>query len=84
VDELWSVWVREDFWDFGEQGLVFDLAVVAEACGDGIKAGVVIAGVAEELECAFGWERAEHLGKARGGQVAGGRDAECTVGGEAR
>jgi hypothetical protein len=47
MDELWSVWVREDFWDFGEQGLVFDLAVVAEACGDGIKAGVVIAGVAE-------------------------------------
>lgn len=54
MDELGRDWLREAAGNFGEEGFAFNVAVLAEAGGDGIEAGVVVAGVADELPCAFG------------------------------
>ena len=73
--------LAEDSWNLGEQGFAFDVAVSAEARGDAIEVGIVIAGVAAEFVGAGGWQRGENLSQSAGSELAGGGDGDCAVGG---
>jgi len=74
--------LREARGDGGEERLHLDLAVGAEACGDAVEVVVVIAGVANEFEGAFGWEGVEDLRERAGVEVAGSGDAYCALRGK--
>jgi hypothetical protein len=56
--------------------------MVAEAGGDGVEVGIVVAGVTEELEGAGGGKGGEGGLEGVGVEAAGGGDAEGAVGGE--
>ncbi len=62
-----------------EQGLEFGFAVLSEAGVDGVEVGVVVAGVAEELEGAIG-DGLQEPGEGSGVEVACGGDADRAVG----
>jgi len=80
VDEMQSgrvrgiVRVREG----GEEGTEFGLAVGAEAGGDAVEVGIVVAGVGDKLPYTL-----RHSGQNSGEgylvEVAGRRDAQCAV-----
>lgn len=76
VDEGGRVGLGESCGDGGEEGFAFDFAVGAEAGGGLGEVGVVVAGVADELEGAVVGEGIEELGEGGGGEVAGGGDAD--------
>ena len=80
-DEFRWVWMREALRNAGKEGLVFHFAMLAKASGDPGEVGVVVTGVADELEGAVAGKRAEELGEAFAGEVAGGGDADRPVGG---
>jgi hypothetical protein len=56
VDELGWVGLGEDedAGEFGEEGFAFEVAVGAEAGGDAVEVGVVVAGMAAEFVGAGG------------------------------
>ena len=69
---------------FGEEGVAFDVAMGAEAGGDAVEIAVVVAGMAAELEGSVGGHGVENLVEGLGVEVAGGGDADGSVGGERR
>ena len=75
VDECGSVWLREAGGDCREESLHLDLAVGTKAGGDAVELGVVVTGMADEFEDAFGWEAVEDLGESRGSEVPCSGDA---------
>ena len=82
MDERGGVWLRETCGDGREESAHLDVAVGAEACGDAVEVVIVVAGMADELEGAFGREGVEDLRESGGIEVAGGGDADGAVGGE--
>ncbi len=83
VDEFGGSLARgQEFGEFGLQGLPFNFTGSAEAGGDAVEIAVVVAGVADELEGAGGWEGVEELRQSGGSEVAGGGDGDGGVGGE--
>jgi len=68
--------VGEDF----EQGEALDVAGAAQASGDGVEVGVVVAGMADDLPQAVG-EGIESVAKGAGVEASGGGDADGAVGG---
>jgi hypothetical protein len=73
--------LREAEGKLGEQGVAFDVAMLAETGGDGIEVDVVVAGMADEFEGARRWKGGEELGEGGGVELAGGGDADAAVGG---
>ena len=65
----------------GEEGVAFDVAMGTEASGDAIEIAVVVAGMAAELEGAIGGHGIKDLVEGFAVEVAGGRDADGSVGG---
>ena len=84
MDELRGVWVQEEGRNFFEEGIPLDVAMGAEAGGDFIEAGVVVAGMAAEFKGSGGvrWQGLENFAESAGVEVASGRDADRAVGGE--
>lgn len=73
--------MREDAGEDGEEGIALDVAVGAEAGLDTVEVGIVVAGVAAELEDSFGGKRCEDGGEGGGVEIAGGGDADGPAGG---
>ena len=67
---------------FGEEGVTLDVAMGTEACGDAIEVAVVVSGMADELEGAFGRHGVKDLVEGLIVEVAGGGDADSAGGGE--
>ena len=82
VDELWSIWMQGDCGQFGEQRIALDVAMGAEPSGDAVEVAVVVAGMAAEFEGALGGHGVKDLVEGFAVEVAGGRDADGSVGGE--
>jgi len=80
VDEFGGVWLRHGG-DYGEESLHLDLTMGTEASGDPIEIGVVVAGMADELEGAGFRKGREYLGKSGACEIPGGGDAQSPVGG---
>ena len=76
MDDCGGVWLREARRNGGEEGLHLDLAVGAEARDNAIEVGVIVAGMADQLEGALGWEGVEDFCKRGGVEIAGGGDAD--------
>ena len=74
--------MQGDCGDFGEQRLALDVAMGAEAGGDAVEVAVVVAGMAAEFEGALGGHGVKNLVEGFGVEVAGGGDADGSVGGE--
>ena len=74
--------MQGDRGNLGEQGVAFDLAMGAEAGDDAVEVAVVVAGVADQLESSFGGHGLQDLAEGFAVEVAGGRDADGSVGGE--
>ena len=72
VDELRGVWMQGNRGDLGEEGVAFDLAMGAEACGDAVEVAVIVAGMADEFEGSGRRECGEDLTEGVGGQIARG------------
>ena len=70
MDERGGVWLRETCGDGREESPHLDLAVGAKACGDAVEVVIVVAGMADQLEGAFGWEGVKDLRESGGIQVA--------------
>jgi hypothetical protein len=83
VDELGRVWERQSFGQLGEESVKLDLALGAEAGGDGVEFAVIVAGMADKLPDAVG-HVSEELLERGGGEIAGGGDADGAVGGADR
>ncbi len=58
-----------------EQGEAFGVTVIAETGGYGVEVGVVVAGMAAKLPCAFGEIRKKSVERC-GVEIACGRDAD--------
>ena len=82
MDEFGGVGLGEDFWNCFEEGVALDVAGAAEAGVDCVEVAVVVAGMAAEFEDAFGGKGVEGFGEGLGVELAGGGDAEGSVGGE--
>ena len=82
VDELRGVWMQGECGDFGEQGAALDVAMGAEAGGDAVEVAVVVSGMAAEFEGALGGHGVKDLVEGFAVEVAGGRDADGSIGGE--
>jgi len=74
--------LRKTSGDSGEKRLHLDLALSAKTCGDAVEVVVVVAGMADQLVGAFGWEGVEDLGEGGGVEVAGCGDAYSALCGE--
>src|SRR5258707_5257810 len=74
--------MQGDCGHFGAQGVALDVAMGAEASGDAVEVAVVVAGMAAEFEDALGGHGAKDLVEGFAVEVAGGRDADGSVGGE--
>src|ERR1700730_10373921 len=68
--------------DFGEQGVALDVAMGAKASGDAVEVAVVVTGMTAELEGAVGWDGVKYFAEGLAVEVAGGGDADRSVGGE--
>src|SRR5206468_1999969 len=82
VDELRGIWMQGECGHFGVQGVALDVAMSAEASGDAVEVAVVVAGVAAEFEGALGGHGVKDLVEGFGVEIAGGGDADGSVGGE--
>src|ERR1700733_14918051 len=82
VDELGSVWMQSDCGHLGQQSIALDVAMGAKAGRDAVKVAVVVSGMAAEFEGAFGGHRMQNLVEGFTVEIAGGRDADGSVGGE--
>ena len=82
VDELGRIWMQGDCWQFGEESVALDVAMGAEASGDAVEVAVVVAGMTAEFEDPLGGHGMKDLVEGFAVEVAGGRDADGSVGGE--
>lgn len=80
MDELRRIWFRECCWNNGEQGLHLDLAMVSKARCDASQVGVVVAGMADELEWALRRDGVHDFRECCPVQVASGRDPKGPLG----
>ena len=64
------------------RGVALDVAMGAEAGGDAVEVAIVVAGMADELEGAFGWHGVEDFAEGFAVEAAGGGDADGSIGGE--
>jgi hypothetical protein len=72
MDEFGGVWLRQDGGDCGEESLHLDFAMGTQTSGDAVEVGVVVAGMADELEGAGLRKGREDLREGGWGEVAGG------------
>src|ERR1700730_14081779 len=82
VDELRGIWMQGECGDFSEQGVALDVAMGAEASGDAVEVAVVVAGMTAEFEGALGGHGMQDFVEGLAVEVAGGGDADGSVGGE--
>ena len=74
--------MQGDCGKFGEESVALDVAMGAKAGGDAVEVAVVVAGMAAEFEDALGGHGVKNLVEGFAVEVAGGRDADGSVGGE--
>jgi len=65
--------------DLCEKRVAFDVAMLAKACSDAVKIAVVVAGMADEFEGAFGGDGLKNLVQGFAVEVAGGGDADGAI-----
>lgn len=81
MDECGRAGLRKCSGDDVEKGDPLDLAMIAKSGGDAGEVGIVVAGMADELPCAFFGQMLEEVGQGGHVEVSGSRDADSAVGG---
>jgi len=77
-----GIWMQGDCGDFGAQGVALESRWARRRCGDAVEVAVVVAGDGSRARRCPGRAWREGSGEGSPVEVAGGGDADGTVGGE--